>query len=101
MGTLIAALVKYADSDSTKDPVSDDEKTGKGKRNGNGKGQQHNPGNQGGNKRKADGNPEFVAVGIKTGGSRVGGPKQCVLGSTVTGGKGHDVLPRFGPSRWR
>ena len=39
MGTLMAALVKYADSDSTKDPASDDEKTGKGRRNGNGKGQ--------------------------------------------------------------
>ena len=37
MGTLMAALVKYADSDSTKDPASDDERTGKGKRNGNGK----------------------------------------------------------------
>ena len=46
MGTLMAALVKYADSDSTKDPASDDEKTGKGKRNGNGKGQQHNPGDR-------------------------------------------------------
>ena len=31
MGTLMAALVKYADSDSTKDLASDDEKTGKGK----------------------------------------------------------------------
>ena len=61
MGTLMASLVKYADSDSTKDPASDDEKTWKGKRNGNGKGQQHNPGNQGGNKRKADGSPELVA----------------------------------------
>ena len=57
----MAALVKYVDSDSTKDPASDDEKTGKGRRNGNGKGQRHNPGNQNGNKRKADGNPEFVA----------------------------------------
>lgn len=61
MGTLMAALVKYADSYSTKDPASDDEKTGKGKKNGNGKSQQHNPASQGGNKRKADGNPEFVA----------------------------------------
>ena len=34
----------------------------------------------------------------KTGGSRVGGPELCVLGSMVTGDKGHDVLPRFGPS---
>ena len=31
MGTLMAALVKYADSDSTKDPASDDEKTGREK----------------------------------------------------------------------
>ena len=43
MGTLMAALVKYAYSDSTKDPESDDDKTGKGKRNSNTKGQQHNP----------------------------------------------------------
>ena len=43
----------------------------------------------------------MVNVGVKTGGSRVGGPKQCVLGSMVIGDKGHDVLPRFGPSRWR
>ena len=36
MGQLMAALVKYADSsDSTKDPASDEEKTGKGKKNGN------------------------------------------------------------------
>ena len=39
MGTLMAALVKYADSDSTKDLASDEEKTGKGKNNDNGKGQ--------------------------------------------------------------
>ena len=61
MGTLMAALVKYADSDGTKDPPSDDERTGKGKKNGNGKGPQFNPGNQGGGKRKADGSLEFVA----------------------------------------
>ena len=41
MGTLMAALVKYVDSDSTKDPKSDDDKAGKGKRNNNSKGQQH------------------------------------------------------------
>ena len=52
MGTLMAALVKYADSNSTKDPESDDDKAGKGKKNDNGKGPQHNPANQGGNKRK-------------------------------------------------
>ena len=62
MGQLMAALVKYADSDSTKDPASDEEKTGKGKKNSNTKGLQHNPMNQGGNnKRKADGSSEFVA----------------------------------------
>ena len=61
MGTLMAALVKYADSDGTKDPPSDDERTGKGKKNGNGKGPQHNPANQGGSKHKADGSIEFVA----------------------------------------
>src|SRR3954469_18396799 len=62
MGTLMAALVKYADSDSTKDPVSDDEKAGKGKKNSNTKGQQHRPtGNGGGGKRKPDGSMDFVA----------------------------------------
>ena len=62
MGTLMAALVKYADSDSTKDPESDDDKTGKGKKNSSSKGQQHHwVGNGGGGKRKADGNMDFVA----------------------------------------
>ena len=32
MGTLMAALVKYVDSDSTKDPESDDEKPGRERR---------------------------------------------------------------------
>ena len=40
---------------------------------------------------------ESTNVGVKTGGSRVGGPKQCVLGSMVTGGKGHNVYPGSGP----
>ena len=61
MGTLMAALVKYADFDSTKDPESDDDMIGKGKKNGNGKGPQHSLANQGGNKRKADGSLDFVA----------------------------------------
>ena len=62
MGTLMAALVKYADSNSTKHPESDDDKAGKGKRNNNSKGQQHHfAGNGGGGKRKADGNMDFVA----------------------------------------
>ena len=38
----MAALTKYADSDSTKDPGSDEEKSNKGKKNDNGKGQQQN-----------------------------------------------------------
>ena len=67
MGQLMAALIKYTDSDSTKDPVSDEEKTAKGKKNGNGKGHQHNPANQGGNKRKAD---EFVANTNAQGGNQ-------------------------------
>ena len=58
MGTLMAALIKYADSDTTKDPVSDEEKAMKGNKKSNGKGHQHNPVNQRGNKHKAD---EFVA----------------------------------------
>ena len=59
MGTLMTALVQYADSDNTKDPAFDEERTGKGKKNGNGKGHQHNP--AGGDKHKAEANPEFVA----------------------------------------
>ena len=62
MGELMAALIKYTDSDSTKEPESDDEKTGKGKKSGNIKGQHHNPASQGGNgKCKADNNSNFVA----------------------------------------
>ena len=58
----MAALVKYADSDSTKDPESDDEKPGMGRKSSNAKGQQHNPANQGGKgKRKADNSFDFVA----------------------------------------
>ena len=61
MGTLMAALVKYADSDSTKDPEFDNERTDKGKQNDSRKDQQHNPVNQSGKKRKANDNPELVA----------------------------------------
>ena len=39
----------------------------------------------------------MTVVSVKTGGSRVGGPKQCVLGSMITGGKGHNVYPGSGP----
>ena len=62
MGMLMAALVKYADSASTKDPESDDDKTGNGKKSGSTKGQQHNPAGHGNNgKRKADNTLDFVA----------------------------------------
>ena len=37
MGELMAFLIKYANSDSTKDPESDEEKAGKGKKSGNAK----------------------------------------------------------------
>ena len=62
MSTLMAALVKYADSDTTKDPDSEEDKPGKGKKNGNTKGKQHNPAGRGNNgKRKADNSLDFVA----------------------------------------
>ena len=62
MGTLMVALVKYADTDCTKDPESDNEKPGKGKKSSSTRGQQPNPtghGNSG--KRKADNSFDFVA----------------------------------------
>ena len=62
MGELMVALIKYADSDDTKDPESNDEKSGKGNKSGNTKGLQHNPASQGGNgKHKVDSNSNFVA----------------------------------------
>ena len=58
----MAALVKYADFDSTKDPESDDEKPGKGKKSGGTQGQQHNPAGHGNSgKCKADNSSDFVA----------------------------------------
>ena len=61
MGELMAALVKYVDSDGTKDPESDDEKPGKGKKSDNTKGHHHDPASQGANgKRKADTSLDFV-----------------------------------------
>ena len=38
-----------------------------------------------------------MGVGVKTGGSRVGGPKTVRLRSMVTGDRGHDVYPGLGP----
>ena len=68
MGELMAALIKYVDSDNTKDPGSDDEKSNKGKRGGNGKGQQqnvtgNNSNNQGnsGKRRNPNDGSDFVA----------------------------------------
>ena len=56
----MAALVKYADSDNTKDPNFDEEKQEKGKKNAGSKGQ-HNQASHGNNgKRKAD-NSDFWA----------------------------------------
>src|SRR5215216_6589922 len=65
MGELMEALIKYADSDNTRDPRSDEEKSNKGKKNGNGKGQQqnmtgHNQGNNG-KRKQTDGGSDFVA----------------------------------------
>ena len=45
IGQLMPALIKYADSDGTKDPESNDEKMRKGKKSGNAKGPQQNPAN--------------------------------------------------------
>ena len=58
----MAALVKYADSDSTKDPESDEEKIGKGKKSGNAKGQQHNTAGQGNNgkRKQTDSSSDFM-----------------------------------------
>ena len=69
----MAALVKYADSDGTKDPDSEDERSGKGKKSNGMKGQQYNPTNQSSNsKRKAD---DFVAnTGVRNYNQRCKGP---------------------------
>ena len=59
---LMAALVKYADSDNTKDPDSEEDKPEKGKKKDNTKGQQPSPAGHGNNgKRKADISLDFVA----------------------------------------
>ena len=59
----MAALVKYADSDNTKDPDSDEEKSGKGKKHG--RGQQQNPTGQSqgnnGKRKHTNGGSDFVA----------------------------------------
>ena len=60
MGTLMAALVKYADSDNTKDPDSEKEKPEKGKKNAGTKGQHNQTNHRNNGKRKAD-NSDFVA----------------------------------------
>ena len=67
MGELMATLIKYADSNTTKDPGYDDEKSNKGKKSGNGKDQQqnmagHNSNNQGngGKRQNPDGGLDLV-----------------------------------------
>ena len=83
MSPLMAALVKYADSDSTKDLESEDDKSGKGKKNGNTKGQQHNPAGHGNNgKRKSDNSFDFVAN------TNVQGNGQCRKGKPPLRGGG-------------
>ena len=61
MGTLMAALVKNANSDNTKDPKSDEEKLEKGKKNVGAKGQHNQAGHGNNGKRKADDNYDFLA----------------------------------------
>lgn len=68
MGEIMAALIKYADSDNIKDPGSEDEKSNKGKKSGNGRGQLrnmvgHNGNNHGngGKRRHPDGGSDLVA----------------------------------------
>src|SRR5215216_6031684 len=63
MGELMAALIKYADSDTTKDPESDEEKIEKGKKNSGGKGQQQSTTAQvnNGKRKQTDGGSDFVA----------------------------------------
>ena len=63
MGELMAALTKYADSDNTKDPGSDDEKSAQGKKNNNGKGQQQNTAGSSnlGKRKNPNGGSELVA----------------------------------------
>ena len=59
----MAALIKYANSDSTKDPEVDEEKASKGKKNGNAKGQQHNVAghDNNGKHKQTDGGSDFLA----------------------------------------
>lgn len=86
MGELMAALIKYADSDSTKDPEFDDDKPGKGKKSGNTRNQHHNPVTQASNgKRKADNNSDFVAnTNTQNNGQRrKGKPPPRAVGSSI------------------
>ena len=70
MGKLMDVLTRYGDSNTTKDPSFDDDKSGKGKKNGGSKGQQqhasaqhdsqNNQGN-GGKCKYSDGGSDFLA----------------------------------------
>ena len=81
----MAALVKYADSDSTKDPETDDDEAGKGRKNSNSKQQQYKPAGHGnGGKRKADGSMDFVANTIaQDGRSGAEVKRQIVMGLPI------------------
>ena len=74
MGELMAALTKYADSDNTKDPASDEEKSSQGKKGNDGKGQQPGAagGNNAGKQKHSEGGSELVA-NTNTGNGRVKG----------------------------
>ena len=81
----MAALVKYADSDNTKDPELNDDEAGKGKKNSNSKGQQYKPASHGnGGKRKADGSMDFVAnTNAQARGSGAEVKRQIVMGLPI------------------
>ena len=72
------ALVKYADSDNTKDPDSDEEKQEKGKKNTGSKGRHSQASHRNNGKRKAE-NSDFVANTSMQGNMqhRKGKPPQC------------------------
>jgi hypothetical protein len=61
MGELMNALTKYAESDSTKDPGTDEVPNGKGKKGNGGKGHQQNNVGNGGKRKNPEGGSDLVA----------------------------------------
>lgn len=63
MGDLMDVLTRYAESDGTKDPDSDEDKVGKNQKGEGGKGNQQsgNEGNQNNKRKQPEGGSEFVA----------------------------------------